>query len=170
MERREYKHLVSSIIRLDFDSETDGWYLEFPKGGFFAFMKSDHKIAYWRKSFSQRYLHVEYLVDDRAINCPEYFDLVLQYLITVLNEYSRSKEYIKFWCALINFKKIINPASKDFQESLTYFSKISHKQKFSFDAECSRLFLYYCATYAQKKHPIDLDSPLLYSIALLSNF
>jgi hypothetical protein len=65
MERKEYKHLVSSIIRLDFDSETEGWYLEFPKSGFLSYinpMKSDNKIAYWRKMFSHKYLHVEYLV------------------------------------------------------------------------------------------------------------
>ncbi len=90
--------------------------------------------------------------------------------MTVLNEYSRNKDYLKFWCTLINLKKILNPSGKDFQESLTYFDKISHKQKFSFDAESSRLFLYYCATYVQKLHPITLESPLLSSIALVSNF
>jgi len=48
------------------------------------------------------------LIDDKVRNYKDVNELKLFYLMTVLLEYSKHREYTKFWTTLMNFNRTIN--------------------------------------------------------------
>jgi hypothetical protein len=89
------------------------------------------------------------LIDDKQKHFKEVNELKIFYLMTVLLEYSKHREYTKFWTTLMNFNRMIyNSNIRGWYENFIALERILPKNKnYSFDAESSRLFLYYIVNF-----------------------